>query len=93
MLSEINVPVINLDVDCVDDRNYSEAQLWTRLEAFVCPMDIRIHDYISDEATKRRVLSTECIICVECVNACPKEVLGIRINSPGISRKELLRKR
>ncbi len=34
-LAEINVPVINLDVDCVDDRNYSEAQLWTRLEAFM----------------------------------------------------------
>lgn len=34
-LQEIGVPVINLDVDCVDDRNYSEAQLWTRLEAFM----------------------------------------------------------
>jgi benzoyl-CoA reductase/2-hydroxyglutaryl-CoA dehydratase subunit BcrC/BadD/HgdB len=34
-LQEINVPVINLDVDCVDDRNFSEAQLLTRLEAFI----------------------------------------------------------
>lgn len=34
-LQEIGVPIINLDVDCVDDRNFSEAQLWTRLEAFM----------------------------------------------------------
>jgi benzoyl-CoA reductase/2-hydroxyglutaryl-CoA dehydratase subunit BcrC/BadD/HgdB len=29
------VPVLNLEVDCVDQRNYSEGQLRTRLEAFV----------------------------------------------------------
>ncbi|MFX1294700.1 MAG: 2-hydroxyacyl-CoA dehydratase subunit D [Promethearchaeota archaeon] len=34
-LREIGVPVINLDLDCVDDRNFSEAQLMTRLEAFI----------------------------------------------------------
>jgi benzoyl-CoA reductase/2-hydroxyglutaryl-CoA dehydratase subunit BcrC/BadD/HgdB len=31
----VNVPVIHLDVDCVDERNFSEGQLLTRLEAFM----------------------------------------------------------
>jgi benzoyl-CoA reductase/2-hydroxyglutaryl-CoA dehydratase subunit BcrC/BadD/HgdB len=34
-LREIGVPVLNLEVDCVDPRNFSEGQLRTRLEAFV----------------------------------------------------------
>lgn len=34
-LGEIGVPVINLDLDCVDERNYSEGQLLTRLQAFM----------------------------------------------------------
>jgi len=34
-LAEVNVPVIHLDVDCVDERNFSEGQLLTRLEAFM----------------------------------------------------------
>ena len=33
-LREIGVPVLNLEVDCVDERNYAEGQLRTRLEAF-----------------------------------------------------------
>ena len=33
-LKEIGVPVLNLEVDCVDSRNFSEGQLRTRLEAF-----------------------------------------------------------
>jgi len=33
----------------------------------VCPMDIRIRDYIQNG---KRVLSTECILCFECENVC-----------------------
>jgi benzoyl-CoA reductase/2-hydroxyglutaryl-CoA dehydratase subunit BcrC/BadD/HgdB len=35
VLTTVNVPVIHLDVDCVDERNFSEGQLLTRLEAFM----------------------------------------------------------
>lgn len=34
-LMTAGVPVLNLEVDCVDRRNFSEGQLRTRLEAFV----------------------------------------------------------
>jgi benzoyl-CoA reductase/2-hydroxyglutaryl-CoA dehydratase subunit BcrC/BadD/HgdB len=34
-LAQAGVPVIHLDVDCVDERNFSEGQLLTRLEAFM----------------------------------------------------------
>ncbi|MGD8992158.1 MAG: 2-hydroxyacyl-CoA dehydratase family protein [Desulfobacterales bacterium] len=34
-LKEVDVPVLNLEVDCVDKRNFAEGQLRTRLEAFV----------------------------------------------------------
>jgi benzoyl-CoA reductase/2-hydroxyglutaryl-CoA dehydratase subunit BcrC/BadD/HgdB len=34
-LNEIGVPVLNLEVDCVDTRNFSEGQARTRLEAFL----------------------------------------------------------
>jgi len=34
-LKEIGVPVLNLEVDCVDTRNFAEGQLRTRLEAFL----------------------------------------------------------
>ncbi len=34
-LREVDVPVIHLDVDCVDERNFSEGQIITRLEAFM----------------------------------------------------------
>ncbi|MFH1982605.1 MAG: 2-hydroxyacyl-CoA dehydratase family protein [Pseudomonadota bacterium] len=33
-LKSIGVPVLNLEVDCVDSRNFSEGQLHTRIEAF-----------------------------------------------------------
>jgi ferredoxin-type protein NapH len=39
-----------------------------------CPMDIRITDYIQQG---RRVLSTECIVCFECVNVCTKGALDM----------------
>jgi ferredoxin-type protein NapH len=38
----------------------------------MCPMDIRISEYVLG---KKRVLSTECILCFECVHACAKGAL------------------
>jgi len=40
-LKELDVPVINLEVDCADARNFSEGQLRTRLEAFMEVLDSR----------------------------------------------------
>ena len=34
-LKEIGIPTINLEVDCVDSRNFSEGQIRTRMEAFI----------------------------------------------------------
>jgi polyferredoxin len=39
----------------------------------VCPMDIRIPDYIM---AGKRILSTECILCNTCVSACPTNTLS-----------------
>lgn len=38
----------------------------------MCPMDIHVSDYIKKG---QRVLSTECIMCLECVNVCAKGAL------------------
>jgi polyferredoxin len=40
--------------------------------AKACPMDIRIPEYVQNG---QRVLSTECILCMECTNVCPKGAL------------------
>ena len=40
----------------------------------MCPMDVRISEYVLD---RKRVLSTECIFCFECVNVCAKGALQI----------------
>ncbi len=42
----------------------------------VCPMDIRIRDFI---IAGTRVLSTECIFCQSCVRACPQDALRVTI--------------
>jgi benzoyl-CoA reductase/2-hydroxyglutaryl-CoA dehydratase subunit BcrC/BadD/HgdB len=34
-LQKIGIPLIHLDVDCVDERNYAPGQVMTRLEAFI----------------------------------------------------------
>jgi len=39
-LQKVGVPLIHLDVDCVDERNYSRGQTLTRLEAF---MEMLVH--------------------------------------------------
>ena len=38
-LKKINVPVLNLEVDCVDSRNFAKGQILTRLEAFMEMLD------------------------------------------------------
>jgi len=38
-LKEIGVPVLNLEVDCVDSRKFTEGQFQTRIEAFIEMMD------------------------------------------------------
>ncbi len=40
-LKEINVPVLNLEVDCIDHRTFAEGQLKTRLEAFTEMLESR----------------------------------------------------
>ena len=40
-LREIGVPVLNLEVDCVDSRKFTAGQFQTRIEAFVEMMDSR----------------------------------------------------
>ena len=39
----------------------------------MCPMDIRISEY---DLARQRVLSTECILCFECVDVCAKGAPG-----------------
>ena len=34
-LKDVNIPVLNLEIDCVDSRNLAQGQIETRLEAFV----------------------------------------------------------
>jgi polyferredoxin len=40
----------------------------------VCPMDIRIPDYVQ---AGKRVLSTECILCQTCAVTCPNTALVV----------------
>lgn len=55
----------------------------------VCPMDIRIYDYIK---SGRRVLSTECVLCLECIHACSNSNLRASIGFD-IGGVELLKMR
>ena len=55
----------------------------------VCPMDIRIADYI---ANNTRVLSTECILCQACISVCPEDALTLSFGRD-VSGPELLRER
>jgi benzoyl-CoA reductase/2-hydroxyglutaryl-CoA dehydratase subunit BcrC/BadD/HgdB len=40
-LKEIGVPVLNLEVDCIDQRTFAEGQIKTRMEAFIEMLDSR----------------------------------------------------
>jgi ferredoxin-type protein NapH len=55
----------------------------------VCPMDIRVTDYTHQQL---RVLSTECILCQNCINVCAEGSLSLSfgLETHGV---ELLRKR
>ena len=46
----------------------------------VCPMDIKVSSYVADG---KRVLSTECIICLTCTNNCPENILDMTIGLDG----------
>jgi polyferredoxin len=55
----------------------------------VCPMDIRIADYLQ---RGERVLSSECILCQACISVCPEQALTLSFGLDGAGR-ELLRER
>ncbi len=52
-----------------------------------CPMDIRIPEYTRKG---QRVLSSECIFCLECINVCSRDALQVSIGFDNVSQ-ELLR--
>ncbi len=37
-------------------------------------MDIKVDEYVQEDS---RVLSSECILCLKCVNSCPEDVLEV----------------
>ena len=55
----------------------------------MCPMDIRIPDYILNH---ERVLSTECSLCQTCITACSQDALKLSFGLD-MGGKELLRER
>jgi polyferredoxin len=42
----------------------------------LCPMNIRVNDYILNG---ERVLSTECTLCQTCIRVCPQDALGLSV--------------
>ena len=57
--------------------------------AKVCPMDIRIPEYTKNG---RRVLSTECVLCLECTDVCSKGALEATFGLD-VANRELLKVR
>ncbi len=55
----------------------------------MCPMDIRIPDYIKNG---ERVLSTECSLCQTCITVCSKDALKLSFGFD-LGGKDLLRER
>jgi polyferredoxin len=55
----------------------------------VCPMDVRVIDYVRNG---ERVLSTECILCQECITVCDQGVLKLSFGLDA-GGKELLQTR
>ena len=55
----------------------------------MCPMDIRIPDYILNQ---ERVLSTECSLCQTCITVCSQDALKLSFGLD-MGGKELLRER
>ena len=50
-------------------------------------MDIRIPEYIKNG---QRVLSTECVLCLECIDVCSKDALGATFGLD-VANRELLK--
>lgn len=57
--------------------------------AEICPMDIKIPDYIK---AGQRVLSTECVLCMRCIDTCPTGALRASLGFD-FGGKELLNKK
>jgi polyferredoxin len=55
----------------------------------MCPMDVRIPDYILNH---QRVLSTECSLCQTCITVCAKDALKLSFGFD-LGGKDLLRER
>jgi ferredoxin-type protein NapH len=55
----------------------------------MCPMDIRISDYVLNN---QRVLSTECSLCQTCITVCPQDALKLSFGFD-LGGKELLREK
>jgi polyferredoxin len=55
----------------------------------MCPMDVRISDYI---LSGKRVLSTECSLCQTCITVCAQDALKLSFGFD-VSRQDLLRER
>jgi polyferredoxin len=55
----------------------------------LCPMDIRISDYVLND---QRVLSTECSLCQTCITVCSQDALKLSFGFD-MGGKELLRER
>ena len=55
----------------------------------LCPMDIRISDYVLNN---QRVLSTECSLCQTCITVCPQDALKLSFGFD-MGGKELLREK
>ena len=55
----------------------------------MCPMDIRIPEYIQ---AGQRVLSTECSLCQTCITVCAKDALKLSFGFD-VGGKDLLRER
>lgn len=47
----------------------------------LCPMDVRISDYILNN---QRVLSTECSLCQTCITVCPRDALKLTFGSTSV---------
>jgi len=67
------------------DRECNDCGACTKM----CPMDVRIPDYI---LKGQRVLSTECSLCQTCITVCARDALKLSFGFD-ISRKDLLRER
>jgi ferredoxin len=55
----------------------------------MCPVDIRISDYVQQG---QRVLSTECTLCQTCITVCPTDTLKLSFGWD-VGGKERLRER